>query len=388
MEKLAVDGGAPVRADPIPFHALDLGDEEASAAAAAIRAGHLVGNGVLSRRFQMAVAAAAGARHAAFTASATAAFHAGLLAADLPPGDEVILPSFAFVSVANVIALCGLRPRFVDIEEETFNLDLDAVARAATPRTRAVVPVHYGGQSCDMEALTALARRHGFDVYEDAAQAVGASFRGRPLGAWGRFGVYSFHATKNVSTGEGGALLTSDDALAARVEIVVEKGTNRSAFLRGEVDRYTWVDRGASFVQSDLLAAVGLVQLAKVPRLTARRREIAGIYLAGLTGLPGVRPPVVRAGCETNWHIFALRVPPERRDFVLRALAAEGVGASSHFVPLHSAPFARRQWGPPPDLPVTDRVAASIVRLPIHTRLSDADARDVVAAVRKVAAHL
>lgn len=388
MDRLAIDGGTPVRhgKERIPFHVLELGDEEVEAASRVIRSGNLVGNGPVTKEFQRRLAEVAGARHAFFTASATAAFHVGVLAADLAPGDEVILPSFGFVSIANVVLMSGARPVFADVEEGTLNLDLAAVEAALTHKTRAVVPVHYAGQSCDMEALTDLARRRRFEVWEDAAQSIGASFQGKPLGTWGRFGFLSFHHTKNVSTGEGGALLTSDDALARRAEIAVEKGTDRSAFLRGEVHKYTWVDKGSSFVQSDVLAAVGLAQLARLDAVTARRREVARTYREGLAGVPGIRLSELRAGCESNWHIFWFLVEPARRERFLKALAAEGVSASPHFVPLHDSPFARRHLGPVPLLPVTERAAAGIVRIPIHTRLSDADVRDVVAAVRKAAA--
>lgn len=390
MERLAIDGGTPVRKgkEKVPFHALELGAEEIEAAAAVIRSGNIVGNGPVAREFQKRIVQVTGSRHAFFTASATAAFHVGVLSADLTPGDEVILPSFGFVSVANVLVMSGARVVFADIEDQTLNLDLAAVEKAVTPKTRAVVPVHYAGQSCDMEALQDLAKKRRFEVWEDAAQSIGVSFKGRTLGSWGRFGFFSFHHTKNVSTGEGGALVTSDDALARRAEIVLEKGTDRSAFLRGEVDKYTWIDKGSSFVQSDILAGIGLAQLAKLDRVTARRREIATIYLDGLAGVAGVRLPQLRAGTEPNWHIFWVLVDPARRDRFLKALAAEGVAATSHFVPLHDSPFARRHLAPVRPLPVTERAAASIVRLPIHTRISDADARDVVAAVRKVAASL
>ncbi len=388
MERLAIDGGTPVRKQKIPFHALDLGPEEAEAAARVIRSGNLIGNGPVTREFQERIAGIAGVRHAFFTASATAAFHVGILSADLAPGDEVILPSFAFVSIANVLVLAGARVLFADIENRTLNLDPASVEKALTSKTRAVVPVHYGGQSCDLEALVDLARKRRFEIWEDAAQSIGASFRGRALGSWGRFGFLSFHHTKNVSTGEGGALVTSDDQLARRAEVVIEKGTDRSAFLRGEVDKYTWIDRGSSFVQSDILAGVGLAQLDKLERVTARRRQIARIYLDGLAGVAGIRLPELRDGMLPNWHIFWILVDPERRDWFLAALAAEGVSATSHFVPLHGSPFARRHLPPAPPLPVTERAAASLARLPIHAGLSDADVRDVIAAVRKVAAHL
>lgn len=385
MKRSAAAGRKPA-ARMIPFHALELGREEEEAAIAVLRSGNLVGDGPVSKELRREIAAAFGVPHAVFTTSCTAAFHVGVLASDLAPGDEVILPSFAFVSIANVLVLSGAKPVFVDIDPETFNLDLDQVERAITKRTRAIVPVHYAGQSCDMDRLLVIARKAKVEVWEDAAQAIGSRWKGKPLGSLGRFAVVSFHQTKSVTTGEGGALLTADEALLRRAEVVMEKGTNRADFLRGKVDKYVWIDVGSSFVQSDLLAAVGRAQLAKAGRITARRSEIAGAYLAGLRGVPGIRLPVVREGCEPNWHLFALLVAPERRAAFLRALAAEGVQATPHFVPLHDAPFARKRLGLRQSLPVTERVAASIVRLPIHTRLSDGDVESVVAAVRKAAA--
>jgi len=307
--------------------------------------------------------------------------------AGLGPGDEVILPSFTFVSTANAVMKSGARPVFADIDPVTFGLDATAVARHITPRTRAIIPMHYAGMACDMAALDAIARQHGLDVLEDAAHGINATCGGRALGACGSFGAVSFHETKDLVCGEGGALLIRDDETRLRAaEILREKGTDRTAFLRGERDKYTWVGSGSSYVLSDLLAAIAVVQFSKVPEITRRKTAQAERLLAGLAAYRGlVQLPVVPDHCRPNWHLFAVLVNPAHRNWVLQALRAEGVSAAFHYIPLHSAPYARHSAHiAPVELPVTDRVSASLVRLPISPSFTEADFDDVVAACVKV----
>lgn len=369
----------------IPYHRPWIGTEEAEAVARAIRAGELVGNGRISKEFQAGMAAAVGARHALFTPSCTAAFSLAVMGLGIRPGDEVVMPSFAFVSIANAVLAAGGRPVFADIDPRTFNMDPESARRAVTKRTRFLVPVHYAGMACDMDRLLAL----GVPVIEDAAQAVGTMWKGRHLGTLGIAGAYSFHATKHFTTGEGGLLVTADEALARRLEVMHEKGTNRAAFLRGEVDRYTWVGEGASFVQSDLLAAVGLVQLGRLPRILSRRKELAARFSRELAGIPALTLPKAPEGCDPNWHIYACQVPPGKRDAFIKAVKAEGVDATTHFEPLHTSPYGRETLGcRPGDLPVTEAVAASLVRLPLYPQLTDEEADRVVGAVRKASAVL
>ncbi len=373
----------------IPYHKPWVGEPEARALTQALADGNLVGNGKLSKEFQKRLASYLGVRHALFTPSCTAAFSLGMMGLGLKPGDEVVLPSFSFVSIANAVIALGATPVFADIEPVTFNLDPAAVEAVLTPRTRFLVPVHYAGMACDLDRLSALAAKRGLVLVEDAAQALGATWKGRHLGTLARAGVYSFHATKHFTTGEGGLLVTDDDALAAKVEIMHEKGTNRAAFLRGEVDKYTWVSEGASFVQSDLLAALGMAQLERLEENLRLRRALAARFSKELAGVKGLRLPVAPAGCEPNWHIYACLVAPERRDAFVKAVKDQGVDVTTHFEPLHSSPYGREKLGLKAGaLPVTERVAASMVRLPLYPQLTGEEAGRIVSTVQSAARAL
>jgi dTDP-4-amino-4,6-dideoxygalactose transaminase len=302
----------------------------------------------------------------------------------------VICPSFTFVSSANAVLRVGARPVFADIEDRTLGLDPSAVERRLTPQTVAFIPVDYAGVAPDMEALLALAARHSLRVVEDAAQGVAAAWRGRALGTLGDAGCLSFHETKNISCGEGGALVLQDPDLVARAEIAREKGTNRSAFLRGEVDKYTWVAEGSSYVLSDVLAAILEVQLAKLAEVQARRAAVTARYREGLAAWAaarGVRLPAELPERTPNHHIFYLLYPDgRRRDEALRALRGRGVMATFHYVPLHSSPFGRQIGADRDELPVTDRVASTLLRLPLHHHLADGDVERVIEAVQEAGA--
>ena len=350
-------------------------------------AGRVAGNGPFCRAAEERLSALLAGHHVLLTTSCTHALELALMALGIGPGDEVVCPSFTFVSTANAILRVGARPVFADIEEETLGLAVASVAARLSPRTRALLPVHYGGIAPDMDGLLALARGRGLRVVEDAAQGLAASYRGAPLGTLGDAGCFSFHETKNVTCGEGGALAVSDSAIAARAEIMREKGTNRSAFLRGEVDKYTWVEEGSSFILSDVLAAILDAQLRKLPEIQSRRRAIALGYrerLSGWARRTGVKMPAPPAGRATNDHLFALLLPDAGgRDAFLAFLKGRGVMATFHYVPLHSSPFGQKFAGEAPSLPVTDRVAATLVRLPLHPRLTEEDVDRVVSAVEE-----
>ena len=379
---------APRQERTVAFHAPWFDETELEAVREAL-AGRVAGDGPVGRRVESLLAERMGARRVLLTTSGTHALELALLALGVGPGQEVICPSFTFVSSANAILRVGARPVFAEIEETTLGLDADDVERRVTPRTAAVLPVHYAGTAPDMEALLDVARRHRLRTVEDAAQGLAASWRGRALGTIGDAGCLSFHETKNVTCGEGGALVLSDPEVARRAEIAREKGTNRAAFLRGEVDKYTWVAEGSSYVLSDLLAAVLLAQLGKLDAIQARRAGVVARYreaLAGWAGERGVRLPPELPERTPNHHIFYLLYPDERlRDEALRALRARGVAATFHYVPLHSAPHARA-IGIDTSLPVTDRVAGRLLRLPLHPLLSGEDVERVVAAVRETGA--
>ncbi len=363
-----------------------IGEAEAQAVMAALMEGQLTGNGEISRRVQQVLKEMTGARHALLTPSCSAALEMAMMVLEIGPEDEVILPSFTFVSTANCMVLHGARPVFAEVRPDTLNLDPADLERRITPRTRAVIPVHYAGVACEMDAILEIAAQHGLAVVEDAAQGVDAAYKGRPLGTLGDVGCYSFHGTKNITCGEGGAFLTSDDDLAARAEIIHEKGTNRAAFLRGQVDKYTWVSRGSSYVLSDLLAALLEVQLARREAIKVRRKMLWEAYHAGLAPLARegvVTLPVVPSYAEPNYHLFYFRVADQgTRDALLNALRNEGIGATFHYVPLHSSPFGRDVLGCEQELPITEQVSRTLVRLPLYPELSLAEAERIVTRVQ------
>jgi dTDP-4-amino-4,6-dideoxygalactose transaminase len=371
-------------ANTIRFHQPWYDEREVEAIRAAL-ARQTTGDGPFGRKVEGRLSQMLDSRKVLLTTSCTHALELALLALGIGHGREVITPSFTFVSSANAALRVGAVPVFAEIDERTLGLDPQDVERRLTPRTAAIIPVHYAGVAPEMEPILDLARRRGLRVVEDAAQGLAASWRGRPLGTLGDAGCLSFHETKNVSCGEGGAIAIADPELAKRAEIAREKGTNRAAFFRGEVDKYTWVAEGSSYVQSDVLAAILDAQLDKLGEIQARRAAAAARYRAGLAewaAARGVRLPAVLPEREPNHHIFYLLYPDgERRDRAMAALRKGGVMATFHYVPLHSSPQGR-SLGAQPELPVTERVAATLLRLPLHPRLSDADVDRVIDAVR------
>ncbi len=352
--------------------------------------GRVAGDGPFGRRVEQRLSELLGGGRVLLTTSCTHALELALLTLGIGQGLEVICPSFTFVSTANAILRAGALPVFADIEEQSLGLDPGDVERHLTSRTAAVLPVHYAGAAPDMEAILGLARGRGLRVVEDAAQGLGASFRGRPLGTLGDAGCLSFHETKNVTCGEGGALVVGDAGLAGRAEIIREKGTNRSAFLRGEVDKYTWVSEGSSYILSDVLAAILDAQLDKLTEIQARRARVVERYRTGLADWArarGVRLPPTLPGRQSNHHIFYLLFPGETaRDACLRALRGQGIMASFHYVPLHSSPHGRARGLDRGALPVTERVARTLLRLPLHPLLTGEEVDRVIAAVVGTAA--
>jgi dTDP-4-amino-4,6-dideoxygalactose transaminase len=381
VERHGGEAGAPL----IPFNrAVAWGQELRYVEDAAAR-GRVAAGGRYGGRCADWLEARTGAR-AFLTPSCTHALELAALLADVEPGDEVIMPSWTFVSTATAFVLRGAVPVWVDIRPDTLNLDETALEDAITPRTRAIVPVHYAGIGCEMEAIAAVARRHALRVIEDAAHCLLATYRGRPLGTFGDIGCLSFDEMKNATAGEGGALLTGDEQLAARAEVLQLKGTNRAAFLRGEVDEYTWVDVGSSFALSELAASFLWGQLEEVERMTARRHEIWARYHEALADLEeggALRRPVVPAECGHNAHLYYLLLRDrERRDGLIGFLAERGVTAVFHYVPLHSSPAGSHRGRAAGELPVTESVADCLVRLPLFPDLSDEAVERVVEGVR------
>lgn len=350
-----------------------------------IESGDLFGAGQFNERCSAWLRDHAAVAAALTTPSGTAALELAALVLGLRAGDEVIMPSFTFVSTANAVALRGAVPVFVDIRPDTLNLDEGLIEQAISDRTRAIVPVHYAGVSCEMDAILQIAREHDLAVLKDAAHGIGCRYRGRALGAIGNLGCLSFDGQKNVTCGEGGALLVNDRAMMDRAVDIQAKGTNRSEFLQGEVARYEWVELGSSFIPSEITAAFLAAQLECAEEINARRREIWELYrreLSPLVDAGWLVLPTVPIGCEHNGHLFYILLrDPAHRPACLEALEGRGIRALWHYVPLHSSPAGRRLGRVAGPMSVTDSAAARLLRLPINSWLSDDDVAYVVEAL-------
>jgi dTDP-4-amino-4,6-dideoxygalactose transaminase len=346
---------------------------------------HVSGNGPFTRRCTNLLERELGSARVLLTHSCTGALEMAFLLAELGPGDEVILPSFAFPSLANAVALRGAIPVFVDVRADTLNLDERLVAEAVTPRTKVIAPIDYAGVGCELEPLVEVARTHGSLVIEDAAQGYGSSYKGRPLGSLADVACLSFHETKNVMCGEGGALLINRPEWVERAEIIQEKGTNRSAFFRGQVDKYTWIGLGSSYVVSDINAAFLWAQFEHAAEITADRRSTWAAYHVALEGLEAaerLRRPVVPPHCEHNAHMYYVLVAPRTdRDRFIERLATAGVNAVFHYVPLHSSPAGMRLGRVHGSLDVTEAACERLVRLPLWVGMDRETVNRVVSAV-------
>jgi dTDP-4-amino-4,6-dideoxygalactose transaminase len=371
---------------PIRFNRVWLTGRELEYIAEAVANGHVSGDGVFTKRCHALLEQITGSRKVLLTTSGTHALEMAALLLDIQPGDEVIVPAFTFVSTVNAFVLHGATPVFVDIRSDTLNIDERLVEAAVTPRTRAMVPVHYAGVACDMDVLASIAARHDLAVVEDNAHGLFGRFRGRALGSFGPLTALSFHETKNVTCGEGGALLVNDARFVDRAEIVREKGTQRSKFFRGQVDKYTWCDVGSSYLPSDMLAAFLLAQLESRDRIQTRRREIWEFYAQQLdewATQTGARLPVVPADCEQPFHMFYLLLPSlDRRQALIAHLKALGIMSVFHYLPLHLSVMGRRFGGQAGDHPVTEDVSDRLLRLPFHGHLTTADLHRIVNAIR------
>ncbi|MBI4636036.1 MAG: dTDP-4-amino-4,6-dideoxygalactose transaminase [Candidatus Rokubacteria bacterium] len=373
----------------IPFNKAGLTGNEFRYITEAIERGHISGDGAFTQKCHVFLEQALGVRKAFLTTSCTHALEMAALLLNLGPGDEVIVPSFTFVSTVNAFVLRGARPVFADIRPDTLNLDESRLARLLGPRTRAVVPVHYAGVGCEMDAILELARAHGAVVVEDNAHGLFGKYRGQYLGTFGAFGALSFHETKNFTCGEGGALLVNDERYLERAEIVREKGTDRGRFFRGQVDKYTWVDVGSSYLPSDILAAFLYAHLEARAAIQARRRRVWEYYHAHLADWArgrGVRLPVVPAHSEQPYHMFYLLLPSlGERQALIAHLRARGILAVFHYLPLHLSEMGRRFGGRPGDCPVTEDVSDRLLRLPFYNDLGEDDQALVVSAIRECA---
>jgi dTDP-4-amino-4,6-dideoxygalactose transaminase len=371
----------------IPFNRPSFGERERCYLADALGGNTVAGDGPFTRRCHALLEAELGVAKALLTTSCTHALEMAALLIDVGPGDEVIMPSFTFVSTANAFVLRGARPVFADIRPDTLNIDERLLERLITPRTKAIVVVHYAGVGCEMDTILAIAARHQLAVIEDNAHGLFGSYKGQYLGTFGCLATQSFHETKNFSCGEGGALLINDPQLVERAEIIREKGTNRSRFFRGEVDKYSWVGLGSSYLPSDMLAAILRAQLERREQIQASRARVFAFYrehLADWAAANGVLLPQVPPECQQSYHMFFLVMPSlAARQALIAHLKVRGILAVFHYVPLHTSQMGRSFGSMPGDCPVTEQVSDRLLRLPFFTDLSDDDLASVVKVIHE-----
>ncbi|MCE5982932.1 dTDP-4-amino-4,6-dideoxygalactose transaminase [Pseudomonas sp. LF19] len=371
----------------IPFNWPHMTGKELYYIAEAHFNGSLAGDGPFTKRCHHWIEERTTCNKALLTHSCTAALEMAALLLNIEPGDEIIMPSYTFVSTANAFVLRGGVPVFVDIREDTLNIDERLVEAAITARTKAIVPVHYAGVACEMDSIMAIARKHGLPVVEDAAQGVMAFYKGRALGSIGDLGAFSFHETKNVISGEGGALLVNDSVLALRAEIIREKGTDRSRFFRGEVDKYTWQEVGSSFLPGELIAAFLWAQLEEAEPITRQRLDTWGRYHAALQPLEAkglIRRPIIPEECQHNAHMYyVLLAPGIDRQAVLAALKGENISSVFHYVPLHSSPAGQRYGRVSGSMAVTDHQSERLLRLPLWVGMTASQQDHVIDALTR-----
>lgn len=371
----------------IPFNRPFLSGRELEFVQQGVEAGQISGDGAFTRKCHALLERELGISKALLTTSCTHALEMAALLFDIKPGDEVIVPSFTFVSTVNAFTMRGASPVFIDIRPDTLNLNEALLEDLITPRTRAIVAVHYAGVGCEMDTILKVANRHGIPVVEDNAHGLFGRYQGRYLGTFGRLATLSFHESKNFSCGEGGALLINDPTYSERAEIIREKGTNRSRLFRGEVDMYTWVDVGSSYLPSDILAAFLYAQLESRELIQTRRRRIWEYYhehFRGWAANAGVQLPFVPAHCEQTHHMFYLLLPSlEIRQELIRHLNARDINSVFHYLPLHLSRMGRQFGGQKGDCPVTEDVSDRLLRLPFYNDLRESDQAEVVTAIRE-----
>lgn len=371
----------------IPFNKPFCSGKEFEYMKDAVLRGKISGDGFYSEKLHSFMESKFGAKKALFVTSGTAALDMAALLTNVKIGDEVILPSYTFVSTANAFVLRGAKVVFADIEEDTLNIDPSEIERLVTEKTKAIVPVHYAGISCQMDEILKIASENNLLVIEDAAQGVNSMYRNKYLGTIGTIGCYSFHETKNYVCGEGGAILLNDSDLIERAEIIREKGTNRSKFFRGEIDKYTWVDVGSSYIGSDLLAAYLWAQFEMLEEIQSRRKHIFKAYYQGLEPLEEqglLRLPRIPDYCSPNYHMFYILMPDEcARNQMMEYLKQEKINATFHYIPLHLSPMGQSMGYKEGDFPITESLASRIIRLPFYYDLSDKDISRVISTIQE-----
>lgn len=367
---------------PIRFNQPSLVGEEITEVLQAIQNMQISGNGYFCKQAQVMLQQQLGIKKALLTTSCTHALEMAAILLDLQPGDEVIVPSYTFVTTALAFVMHGAKPVFADIRPDTLNIDECRLESLITPKTRAIVVVHYAGVSCEMDAILALAQQHGLMVIEDNAHGLYGQYKGRYLGSLGVLATQSFHETKNITCGEGGALLINNDSYIERAEIIHEKGTNRSLFFRGQVDKYSWVDKGSSYVLADLLAAFLHAQLQQAEKIQAKRQQLWATYYHGLADWAqcnDIKLPYIPSDCQQAYHMFYLILPNfTARCALIKFLETHGIYALFHYVPLHSSKMGLQYGGAIAACPVTDQVSQCLLRLPFYYSMTDEDVARVI----------
>lgn len=351
----------------------------------AIQSGHISGDGQFTKKCSALLEQELGVPRALLTTSCTHALDMSAILLDIQPGDEVIIPDFTFVSTVNAFVLRGARPVFIDVRPDTLNLDESRLEAMITPRTKVIAPVHYAGVGCEMDTIMELAGKHGIAVVEDNAHGLFGKYRGKYLGTFGAMAAQSFHETKNFTSGEGGALIINDPKIIERAEIIREKGTNRSRFFRGQVDRYTWVDIGSSFLPSDILAAFLYGQLELRQKIQSYRQNLWHTYETGLRDWAAkreVRLPTIPDHCEQSYHMFYLLMPDlDLRQRLIQYLRERGIYSVFHYLPLHLSDMGRSYGGREGDCPVTEEISDQLIRLPFHNVLTGSEQEQVIEAI-------
>jgi dTDP-4-amino-4,6-dideoxygalactose transaminase len=365
----------------IPLHSPSISEREVSNVTEALESSEIKGGGKFDKECARFLENRFDTPRAMMTTSCTHSLEMAAILMDIEPGDTVVVPSYTFTSTATAFALHGADITFCDVDPDTLNMDPDALQECITDDTAAVVPVHYGGVACDMNDINAIADDYGAFVVEDAAQALNAEYRGKPIGTIGDIGCFSFHGTKSYVAGEGGAIFLNDESFVDRAEKIRQKGTNYEAFRRGEVEHYTWVDIGSSYVPSELQTALARAQLGRLDEITAKQKHVHEMYVSMLGALEDaslLELPTIPQFADSNYHLFSVLTRTEsERDSLVTELRENGIGAASHYEPLHTSPYGREYGYEEGDLPITESIASRVLRLPIHTNISDEDVESV-----------
>ncbi len=383
--KLAINGGTPIRKDKIPIHKPVIEEDDILIVQDAIKSTFVSGDGPYCRQFEEELAGYLGMKHVFYLTSCTAALDLAFMIKGFKPGSEVIVPNFTYTSTALGPILNNLKVVLVDVYDFNGNIDITKIEEKITDSTVAIMPVDYAGNPAEMDEINSIANKHNLYVVHDTAQSIGSLYKGRKTGTLADVSTFSFHGTKNMTTGEGGALVTNDDVVAEKVKIAREKGTDKWSFITDPSKRgfYEYISIGNSYVQSNILGALGVTQLKKIERLNDRRKKIAEYYINEFSTIENVKLPTITEGAESNWHLFYLLVPPQYKDWIIEAINAEGISSNVHYNPLHMNTYYKN-LGTNSELPNSVKFFNSYIRIPIYYFLTDTEIEDIVKTIKKV----